>query len=405
MSNPGPMQTSSSETSEAPGGTSGESAPPWMQPDAFFEPPVPGTYGYWRDKRTYDCARERLIMRLEEDKQQNILLIWTPDSKRVAPPEEFPEFVDAVRGREAAHQRRILFGALVNGILWGLLTWASSHRPGRAFQFHMIVVFGLAVLPFISSCWRLSRLRSFTAEAMSAGIADARYKAWMARRPIPWTLVLLGCLVTVGVTQYLVLPWISTDPAEGAIARAGIIKEAVRSGEWWRLLTGAFIHGHPLHLLFNATALIALSSIVESTFHRLLLPIIFISAILAGSIFSVAFLPNLDSVGSSGGIMGLLGFILTVGWLQGGRFPRAVRRSLFISAAVIAGIGIVAYELIDNAAHGGGLLAGVALGLVFAYNHKGQEPLTISHRTRIAGIVASFVIVGTTLLSLVKMLR
>ncbi len=397
------METLSGENSEAaPDGETAESLPPWMQPDVFFESPAPDKYGYYRDKWTYDCTLERLVMRLEQDKEKTILLVWTPGSRRVAPPEEFPELVDAVRKREEIHQMRALRHAAFATVVWGLIAWSESSRPGRTAQFHLLLLLGLGVIPFIASCWRLSRLNSFTTERMSEQIADARYNAWMVGRSTPWTWALLTCVGLVGLSQYLILPWISEDPLTGPIRSAGIIKEAVRSGEVWRLLTGAFLHGNPFHLFFNVAALVALSKIVEVTFHRLLLPLVFISSALVGSLCSMIFLPHLDSVGSSGGIMGLMGFILAVAWLQGRHFPRALRRSLALSVVFIAGMGIVAYQLIDNAAHAGGLLAGMALGYAVTRKQRDQCTITVSPRVVLASVIASGVIAATTLLTLYK---
>ena len=53
-------------------------------------------------------------------------------------------------------------------------------------------------------------------------------------------------------------------------------------GEWWRLITVAFLHGHPLHLFFNGFALFHLSRVIASLAPvRLLLPLFLLSLVVA----------------------------------------------------------------------------------------------------------------------------
>jgi membrane associated rhomboid family serine protease len=373
-----------------------------MEPDAFFEPPDPLKYGYYRDKWTYDCTEDRLIKRLSEDKEKAILLVWTPGSSGLTAPEEQLSLLEAVRQRDAAHHKSQVRIAAFNSFIWGGLALLHSSGRRSAWWVLMPLVF-LGVIPLIMNWWHLYRTRSFTAEMMTARIPDARFGAWMAGRRKPWTVALFVCVGTVAFMQYLVLPFAAEDYGHGAIQAAGIVKEAVWSGEVWRLLTGTFLHGAPLHLIFNMAALVGLSSIVEVAAHRTLVPVVFIVSAVTGSLFSLVFLPHATSVGSSGGILGLLGFVVFLGWEQKQHFPSALRRSLLISVVLIAGMGIAGYAFIDNAAHAGGMLAGLALGWGIARNQPRPGAVVCPPWLAIAGAVAWVVIGLTTVLCLYRL--
>lgn len=373
-----------------------------MDPAAFPEPPVRDKYGYRRGNWTYDCTRERLIFRLEQDKEKAISLVWTPDSAHQTVPEEHPWLFDAVLAREEAHLWKAFRYAAFNTVIMGGLALLNSMHPGRSAQFQILILVCAGVIPLTASFWRLYRLEKFTAETMAGRIAEARYRAWMARRSTPWTWGLLGCIGSVAFAQYLILPWMSVNPMREPILAAGIVKDAVRSGEWWRLFTGTFLHGNPFHLFFNVAALIELSTIVEATFHRMLVPLVFTVAAFSGSIFSLIFLPDKTSVGSSGGIMGLLGFTLIVALLQRQHIPAGLRRSLVLSVLMIAGTGLAAYEIIDNAAHLGGLLAGAALALGIVGKQTAPYTVNVSRRVAAASIVSCCVLALTTILCLYK---
>ncbi|RYD37513.1 MAG: rhomboid family intramembrane serine protease, partial [Verrucomicrobiaceae bacterium] len=74
---------------------------------------------------------------------------------------------------------------------------------------------------------------------------------------------------------------------------------------------------------------------------------------------SAHFLRNADSVGASGGLMGWLGFLLVFETLHHRLVPRSARRRLAAAVFLTALIGLIGHRFIDNAAHAGGLVAGM----------------------------------------------
>jgi len=213
------------------------------------------------------------------------------------------------------------------------------------------------------------------------------YAVWVATRPIWVTWIILGIVVLIGLLQLM-------SGIEESIRAAGLEKSEVRHGQWWRLLTGPLLHGSVLHLTFNGLALIGLGRLMEVLASRFHLIITFIFAALCGSIASFLLLPHTNSIGASGGILGLLGFLLALGYRRKEHLPPGFARSIKFNVLLIAIMGICAYSIIDNAAHLGGFLGGFALGLILIKRGELTLPLSCGPALRAAGITALLLQIG-----------
>jgi membrane associated rhomboid family serine protease len=203
-----------------------------------------------------------------------------------------------------------------------------------------------------------------------------------------FTRALLVIIIVVAISQLSV----------GTISfqEAGLMKDAVRGGEHWRLFTAPLLHHDPLHLLFNGLALLVLGSLVERLGHRAYVPLVFLVAALAGGIGSTLMSPN-PSIGASGGIMGLMGFALAMSYRRRRFLPPTLTRDLLTNIVWVAVMGFAAYRYIDNSAHAAGLAAGVALGLLLV-PRGGMTPYwEPGPATRAAGWVAMGIIILSAL--------
>jgi rhomboid protease GluP len=165
----------------------------------------------------------------------------------------------------------------------------------------------------------------------------------------------------------------------------------IARGEIWRLFTAIFIHGSVLHVLFNAYALYNLGQEVESFYGSLRFGLLFFFAGLSGSVASLLLNPH-PAVGASGAVFGLIGaegiFLFRNRRLLGPRAQRALQNVIFITLLNLA-IGLQGG--IDNWAHLGGLIGGLALGwligpvwgLRFEAAAAGEVP--IADRNSLAG--------------------
>jgi membrane associated rhomboid family serine protease len=86
----------------------------------------------------------------------------------------------------------------------------------------------------------------------------------------------------------------------------------VGDGEWWRLITAAFLHGSLIHIGLNMVVLWIIGAPVEEALGRGRFLAIYLISGLAGSAGALLFDPNAITVGASGAIFGILGAALVL---------------------------------------------------------------------------------------------
>lgn len=87
---------------------------------------------------------------------------------------------------------------------------------------------------------------------------------------------------------------------------------AVADGDWWRLITAAFLHYGPIHLAMNMLALWLFGPALESALGASRFVLLYLAAGLAGSAGVLLLSPEAVTVGASGAIYGLFGAILVL---------------------------------------------------------------------------------------------
>ena len=139
----------------------------------------------------------------------------------------------------------------------------------------------------------------------------------------------------------------------------------IEQGEWWRLVTSAFLHGNLMHILFNMYALYNIGPFLEMRLKKVrFTSIYFISAITSG-LLSFFFTPSV-SVGASGAIFGLLGAFLVLALRSKEKVMRRALSNILFIIGINLIIGFAGSGVIDNFGHIGGLLGGIASSLVLA---------------------------------------
>ncbi len=158
----------------------------------------------------------------------------------------------------------------------------------------------------------------------------------------------------------------------------------VAEGQWWRLLTSAFLHdpNSLLHIGFNMYALYVLGPPVEMMLGRSRYLALYLLAALGGSAVSYLWLPqNQPSLGASGAIFGLFS-----AWIVLARKRRLDARPMWILLAVNLVLGFVVPN-IDWHAHLGGLVVGGAVTAAYAYAPRGRWRLPVQAGTATAVLV------------------
>lgn len=136
---------------------------------------------------------------------------------------------------------------------------------------------------------------------------------------------------------------------------------AVSHGEWWRLVTAAFLHAGILHILFNMIALYQVGRFIEIIYGPVRMLVLYVASMLAAGFSVLFFNYQAPTLGASGAIFGLFGALLAFGLRRGPAGRALVQQSLgVIILNLVYGFAAVG---ISNAAHLGGLVAGFLIGL------------------------------------------
>ena len=272
----------------------------------------------------------------------------------------------------------------------------------------MFLIF--AFIPWYQARKRLRELGAWTHGDIAAGVPALRFETWLAWQNAPLTRVVLGLLAMVALAQLLsaqrTLGW---SPVIGLFhnwngaSAAGLVKDRYLHGEWWRLFTAPFVHGNVVHFLMNASALFYLGKRLEVFARWPHLPLVFLFAAAIGGEASTRFV-QAPSVGASGGLMGWLGFLLVFESLHGRFVPRSAKRRLLAGVLLTGLVGVIGFRFIDNAAHLGGLLAGMLYAIiVFPKSDSPHRPIaTITDR--IAGTAAFAILTASALFAVFKIL-
>jgi len=183
------------------------------------------------------------------------------------------------------------------------------------------------------------------------------------------TYVIIGITIAVSMTAI-----VSSDGGLFYDALA-LHKRLVDDGEFWRLWTVTLVHGgdpgEPLfaliHLGFNMYALYLTGPLVEQIYGPLRMVLFYLVAALGGSVASFAYGTAEGGVGASGAIFGIFGVLFIASRLH---LPMLDRRGMAllrqVGSLIVINI-LIGFSLgfVDNAAHIGGLAAGLLMGVAF----------------------------------------
>ena len=143
----------------------------------------------------------------------------------------------------------------------------------------------------------------------------------------------------------------------------------VLMGQFWRVWTSNYIHGGIVHLAVNMWSLWQVGRLAERIFGGAAYFAMYTACGIAASLASVFWNPLRASVGASGALFGILGALIAVLALGRLPFPPQARKGLLQNLLVVSFINLVygaQAAKIDNSAHVGGLIAGLALGALLS---------------------------------------
>jgi membrane associated rhomboid family serine protease len=206
------------------------------------------------------------------------------------------------------------------------------------------------------------------------------------------TYVLIGCFVLIYVLMSLFSGQWGKFSSETLLAWGAIRGKEVAGGEIWRFITSGFVHASLTHLIFNVLGCYYFGMTVEHYQGRWRLILIFLFSVLAGNVLGLWWHPETMSVGASGGLFGLIGCIIAMTIRYYRTFPATIRKVLKTWILTILAYNLIFAFLpgLDLAAHLGGLVGGLLLGLALS-----RAPLSKT-RLRRAAIAAAVAVVLLT---------
>lgn len=190
------------------------------------------------------------------------------------------------------------------------------------------------------------------------------YTAW-----VTWALI-AACVIV------FVADWILAGTGElGFFGNGGplvdrllIYAPAVADGEWWRILTAAFVHLGIAHIAFNMIALNLFGPLLEQMYGHVEYLVMYLLCAAGGSVLTMLVEPFQAAAGASGAIFGLFGLAFIV--------PRRHHvattqqaRAILSQAGTLLVINLVftfAVPGISWTGHVGGLAVGLVLGFFVA---------------------------------------
>jgi membrane associated rhomboid family serine protease len=222
---------------------------------------------------------------------------------------------------------------------------------------------------------------AMTVEAMAErqeAEREHRFLSALFTRSNPFVLIIIGINAGVFLLEWLAggMGGLSADPQ---VIRAFGAKNndlINNQHQYWRLVTSIFIHIGFLHFLLNNYALWIIGQEIERLYGSARFVTLYLVTGVVGSLASYTFNPGAQSAGASGAIFGLFGVMATFAFRYRKELPERlatdIRRRILpvIAINLIFGFSV---RIVDNAAHIGGLLAGVVLALIIPYKRPNER--------------------------------
>lgn len=194
------------------------------------------------------------------------------------------------------------------------------------------------------------------------------------RRSIPLKSVpVTTAIIAVNALVFLAMTFTGASPIEPNIPN--LIKWGANDGlltlvtQPWRMLTSNYVHIGIIHIALNMWCLWSLGVLAEKVFDRWTYFLVYTFCGITGSLVSIVLHPIRVGAGASGAIFGMAGALISALYL--GHLPihpsalKSTLKSLLSFAGYNLFFGAVV-PAIDNSAHIGGLVCGLAMGAALA---------------------------------------
>ncbi|HEX6227161.1 MAG TPA: rhomboid family intramembrane serine protease [Chryseolinea sp.] len=198
-----------------------------------------------------------------------------------------------------------------------------------------------------------------------AGLGGHFFSFFIPAKTYFITPIIINLNILVFVVMILSGVDVMLPDTESLIVWGANFRPATLGGEWWRLLSSCFLHIGVIHLLMNVYALMYIGMQLEPMLGKRRFLLAYLLSGVAGSVNSLYWHELTVSAGASGAIFGMYGVFLAM--LTTNLIERAARQTMLTSIAIFVGYNLLngVRGGIDNAAHIGGLIAGLVIGYSF----------------------------------------
>jgi membrane associated rhomboid family serine protease len=177
-------------------------------------------------------------------------------------------------------------------------------------------------------------------------------------------------VVTYALIAANVLMFALQTASVGLQGQLTLWSPAVADGQWYRLVTSAFLHYGLMHLLFNMWALFVVGPPLELWLGRLRFGALYALSALGGAVLVYLFSPlGAATAGASGAVFGLFGATFAVG--------KRLRLDVRWVVALIAINLVITFVIpgISWQGHVGGLVTGALIGAAYVYAPRDRRNL------------------------------
>ena len=195
---------------------------------------------------------------------------------------------------------------------------------------------------------------------------------------------------TRGLLGVIIVVFLLQQASEVVFQQGALFGPAVAAGEWWRVVTGGFLHGSILHIGFNGYLLYVLGQMLESSIGTNRFVALFAAGLFGGSLGALLLQWDGATIGASGAVFGLMGAAM-VGLRRRGIDPW--RSSIGMLVLINLGFTFLVPG-ISIGGHVGGLLGGaVAAAPLFAFERE-RRSLGTALAWAVAGVLAIAAVVA-----------
>jgi membrane associated rhomboid family serine protease len=240
-------------------------------------------------------------------------------------------------------------------------------------------------------------------------------------RPATFTFIFL----VANVFLYLLMFLSGGATGDVLLAYGAKLNYLIEQGQWWRFVTPIFLHVNipglgPMHLLANMYGLFMLGPYVEKLYGSAKFVFFWVATGVAGVaasyltvrpalahgalghfLFKVGDAP---SAGASGALFGLIGVLFVFGIKFRHELPEGLKRAfgtgMLPTILINLFIGYMGSGFIDNAAHLGGLVSGMALSLCVGYKRPGTRGSVATAWHVVQGACLALVVVSFVMVAL-----